>query len=222
MFASNSINGSHSVPEQKQKHIIIVGAGITGLLLAQSLRKYATASNSAPTFEIFERDPTPTFRGAGWGLTIHWSLDQFVDLLPKHLLDRLPETFVDPEAVERGETGNFLLYDLQTGEEKYRVPPSKRIRVSRERLRILLMEGLEIKVFLLSNRRLHNSKSMNSGPSKLIQSQRMMRIRQSQPTLRTLPLQQALSLSALMDPAHKSESTCVPLLQIISLFQSVF
>lgn len=63
-------------------------------------------------------------------------------------MDRLPETFVDAEAVERGETGNFLLYDLQTGEEKYRVPPNTRIRVSRERLRGLLMDGLDIEVRL--------------------------------------------------------------------------
>jgi len=53
---------------------------------------------------------------------------------------------VDAEAVQRGETGNFLLFDLQTGEERYRVPPSKRIRVSREKLRRLLMDGLDIQV----------------------------------------------------------------------------
>jgi 2-polyprenyl-6-methoxyphenol hydroxylase-like FAD-dependent oxidoreductase len=135
-----------------QPHILIVGAGITGLLLAQSLRKRQSSSPSLPTpqFSLFERDPTPSFRGAGWGLTIHWALDDFVKLLPQYLVDRLPETFVDPEAVERGETGNFLLYDLQTGEEKYRVPPNKRIRVSRERLRALLMDGLDVQVRLLA------------------------------------------------------------------------
>lgn len=69
-----------------------------------------------------------------------------MSLLPKDLVDRLPETFVDAEAVERGETGHFLLFDLQTGETKLRVPPSKRIRVSRERLRGLLMDGLDIQV----------------------------------------------------------------------------
>jgi len=134
-----------------QPHILIIGAGITGLLLAQSLRKRHSTSPSlqTPRFSLFERDPTPSFRGAGWGLTIHWALDDFVNLLPRYLVDRLPETFVDAEAVERGETGNFLLYDLQTGEEKYRVPPNTRIRVSRERLRALLMDGLEVQVCLL-------------------------------------------------------------------------
>ena len=69
-----------------------------------------------------------------------------MSLLPQYLIDRLPETFADAEAVKRGETGHFLLFDLQTGEEKLRVPPSKRIRVSRERLRGLLMDGLDIQV----------------------------------------------------------------------------
>lgn len=131
-----------------QPHILIIGAGITGLVLAQALRKRHSASSSrqTPNFSIFERDPTPSFRGAGWGLTIHWALDDFVSLLPQYLVDRLPETYVDADAVERGETGNFLLYDLQSGKDKYRVPPNARIRVSRERLRSLLMDGLDIEV----------------------------------------------------------------------------
>lgn len=79
-------------------------------------------------------------------MTIHWALSDFTSLLPEYLIDKLPETFVDAEAVQRGETGNFLLFDLQTGEERYRVPPSKRIRVSREKLRRLLMDGLDIQV----------------------------------------------------------------------------
>jgi 2-polyprenyl-6-methoxyphenol hydroxylase-like FAD-dependent oxidoreductase len=131
-----------------KQHILIIGAGITGLVLAQSLRKRASQSLPTRTFTIYERDPDADFRGTGWGLTIHWALSDFTSLLPDYLIDRLPETFVDAEAVERGETGNFLLFDLQTGEERYRVPPSKRIRVSRERLRKLLMEGLDIQVRL--------------------------------------------------------------------------
>jgi 2-polyprenyl-6-methoxyphenol hydroxylase-like FAD-dependent oxidoreductase len=136
-----------SIPKP-DPHILIIGAGITGLLFAQSLRKREASSPSLPTrcFTIFERDPTPSFRGAGWGLTIHWGLKDFLYLLPQYLIDRLPETYVNPESVEKGEKGNFILYDLHTGEEKYRVPPSERIRVSRERLRALLMDGLDIQV----------------------------------------------------------------------------
>lgn len=120
--------------------MLIMGAGITGLTLAQALKK---ASPPIP-FRIFERDPTADFRGAGWGLTIHWALKEFLSLIPKELADRLPETFVDKQAVDDGKVGNFLLYNLKTGEEMYKVPPAERMRVSRERLRALLMEGLNI------------------------------------------------------------------------------
>ena len=123
-----------------QPHVLIIGAGITGLLLAQSLKRH-----SIP-FTIFERDPSASYHGKGWGLTIHWALQNLLDLLPEEIVERLPETYVDPEAVEKGETGNFLFFDLRTGEALWRVPPNKRMRVSREKVRGLMMQGLDIKV----------------------------------------------------------------------------
>ncbi|KAI9670081.1 MAG: hypothetical protein M1829_004808 [Trizodia sp. TS-e1964] len=75
---------------------------------------------------------------------MHWALPAFLALLPPQLVDRLPETYVDQEAMDRGENGNFILFDLSTGDVRWKVPPSKRIRVSRERLRKLLMEGVDV------------------------------------------------------------------------------
>ncbi|KAL8899583.1 MAG: hypothetical protein Q9207_006119 [Kuettlingeria erythrocarpa] len=93
----------------------------------------------------FERDPNVSARGRGWGLTIHWwSLDTFICLLSQHLVDRLPETYVDPEVSKRGEIGNILSFDLRSGETRWKVPSNKRIRVFRERLRALLLEGLDV------------------------------------------------------------------------------
>ncbi|KAI4137221.1 MAG: hypothetical protein LQ341_005235, partial [Variospora aurantia] len=125
-------------PDDDKGHILIIGAGITGLVLSQALKKHGIA------FTIFERDPDVSARGRGWGLTIHWSLDTFISLLPQHLVDRLPETYVNPEASKQGENGNFLFFDLRSGETRWQVPPNKRIRVSRERLRALLLDGLDI------------------------------------------------------------------------------
>lgn len=123
---------------QHRHHVLIVGAGITGLLLAQCLK-----ANNIP-FAVFERDPDAYHRGRGWGLTIHWALDTLYTLLPGHLRARLKETFVDPEASARGDNGNFLFFDLRTAEARWKVPPAKRIRVSREKLRRLLMDGLDV------------------------------------------------------------------------------
>lgn len=126
-------------------HVLIIGAGITGLALAQALRRHGIP------FTIYERDPYPLYRGKGWGLTIHWALDAFLSLLPQDIVDRIPETYVDPDAVAKGENGNFLFFDLRSGETRWKVPPARRLRVSRERLRRLLMDGIDIQVSSLSS-----------------------------------------------------------------------
>ena len=119
--------------------ILIIGAGISGLTLAQALRKEGIP------FQIIEQDDSLLSRSAGWGLTIHWALPAFLDLLPQDLQERLPETYVNQEAVKKGEIGNFAFYDLSSGEARWKVPPNKRIRVSRERLRKLLSIGIDVK-----------------------------------------------------------------------------
>lgn len=53
---------------------------------------------------------------------------------------------MDSEAVKRGEEGQFLLFNLCTGETMEQVPPSRKVRVKREKLRKLLMEGIDIEV----------------------------------------------------------------------------
>lgn len=123
--------------------IIIVGAGITGLVLAQALTKL-----SIP-FVVYERDPDPLYRGKGWGITIHWALNQLLELLPQHVIDRLPEAYVDNEATRNGENGNFLFFNLRTAEALFQVPPAKRIRMSREKFRRVLMDGIPIKASTL-------------------------------------------------------------------------
>ena len=134
---------THSLPKSTDLPVIIIGAGIGGLLLAQQLRKSNTP------YQIFERDSDFSTRGAGWGLTLHWSLPALRELLPKDLLSRLPDTYVDRAAVERNEDSTFPFFDLTTGEKKGAVPragENERIRVSREKLRQLLATGIDIEV----------------------------------------------------------------------------
>jgi 2-polyprenyl-6-methoxyphenol hydroxylase-like FAD-dependent oxidoreductase len=125
----------------EQKPILIVGAGVSGLLLAQYLRK------AGAPFRIFERDADLATRGLGWGLTLHWSLPALRSLLPEDLVRRLPEAYVDRAAVEEGRPSTFPFYDLSTGELRAKTPPapeSQRIRVTRDRLRRVLATGLDI------------------------------------------------------------------------------
>lgn len=135
-----------SSAQQGPLPVIIIGAGVSGLLLAQYLRK-----NGVP-FRIFERDTDLTTRGVGWGLTLHWSLPALRSLLPEDLVARLPEAYVDRAAVARGEASAFPFFDLSTGELKGaspRAPESLRIRVTRERLRRLVATGIDIQVRMI-------------------------------------------------------------------------
>lgn len=121
-----------------ENRIIIIGAGMTGLLLAQALKTCHIA------FDIYESDPKEDFRGQGWGLAIHWALDSLRSLLPEELRTRLRETYVDPELGEG--CGRFPLFRLDTGQELYENLSDQRVRVSRERFRNLLMSGIHIQV----------------------------------------------------------------------------
>ena len=123
-----------------ETHVLIVGAGITGLLLAQALKKH-----NVP-FTVFERDPYADYRGPGWGLALHGALGTFLSLLPDELVGRRPETYVDPVAAARGEKGRFPFFDLSTGERRWENVSPSRVRMSREKLRRLLMHGIEVQV----------------------------------------------------------------------------
>ncbi|KAK4503158.1 hypothetical protein PRZ48_006586 [Zasmidium cellare] len=119
--------------------ILIIGAGISGLTLAQACRK-----EDLP-FKIFERDESPTSRSAGWGITLNSALSHFKALLPDDVLTRLPDALVNREAVEAGEKSSFTFFDLSTGEAKWKVPTTaERIRVSRHRLRRVLCTGVDV------------------------------------------------------------------------------
>lgn len=121
--------------------LIIIGAGISGLLLAQHL------TQAKIPFRIFERRENLETINEGWGLTLNWSLPTLRHLLPATLWDRLPEAYVDRAAVERGEASLFPFFDLSTGELKAKTPPapeSRRVRVNREKFRNLLATGIHI------------------------------------------------------------------------------
>jgi hypothetical protein len=126
--------------------VLIIGAGVSGLLLAQHLKREGVP------FRVFERDGDLATRGAGWGLTLHWSLVALQSLLPAGLAERIcDESSVDRWADRRGELSRFPFFNLESGELKAQTPgavKSARVRVTRERLRRLLAEGIDIEVRL--------------------------------------------------------------------------
>ncbi|CEI70419.1 hypothetical protein FVEN_g1075 [Fusarium venenatum] len=126
---------------QDQQPVLIIGAGISGLLLAQSLTQHKIP------VRVFERDANLETRGVGWGLTLNWSLTALQSLLPKHLYSRLPEAYVDREAIKEGLSPRFPFFDLATGELKASTPTASeasRIRVTRQGLRDILASGINV------------------------------------------------------------------------------
>ncbi|KAF3767015.1 hypothetical protein M406DRAFT_106417 [Cryphonectria parasitica EP155] len=53
------------MPAQPYPHVLIVGAGLSGLTLAQILRK------NDISYEIFDRDASATARAQGWAIALH-------------------------------------------------------------------------------------------------------------------------------------------------------
>ncbi|KAH6677024.1 hypothetical protein F5X68DRAFT_278183 [Plectosphaerella plurivora] len=65
----------------KTPHVLILGAGLGGLTLAQSLRKKGIS------FDVFERDSDPNARPQGWAIALHTMLDDFHASMPEDLID---------------------------------------------------------------------------------------------------------------------------------------
>lgn len=116
--------------------VIIVGAGMVGLTVAQALKK------ADVPYELYERDSLLELKkGYGWGLTVHWSLPFFEECLPSDLFNRLEDIQVDPDL---NDSGRFCFLNLATGQPKYVIPPNKRLRLNRRLLGSLLAEGIVV------------------------------------------------------------------------------
>ncbi|KAJ6588010.1 FAD binding domain-containing protein [Mycena capillaripes] len=123
-------------PPTESNPVLIIGGGIVGLVLAQALHLRGVP------FAVFERNPSPSSRDGGWGITIHWALSALQQCLPPALFAAVDSVQVDP-AQGRSDTGRFMFLDIATTQVLYSIPPAPRRRVSRVRLHRLLAQGLE-------------------------------------------------------------------------------
>lgn len=147
---NGATNGHRAVA--RKTHVLIIGAGLTGLLLAQGLRKLNATleSQGRPakyTFSIYERDQSTFYRGGGFSLTVHWALQQLYDILPDELGARIFECVGNPAAIEKGLMGSFTYLNLRTGQPAFQtsLPPGwKGARMSRVRFLKLLMTNVHI------------------------------------------------------------------------------
>ncbi|KAH8770261.1 hypothetical protein BGZ57DRAFT_1005928 [Hyaloscypha finlandica] len=112
--------------------VLIIGAGTTGLLIAQGLKK-----NGIP-FELFEREESyeSTKRSRDWGMVLHWGVDHFNTLLPDDLLKRLPWIQCDPYYEgEYGPVPDIRFLNAKTGDLLSTVATKGMKRVGRSKTR---------------------------------------------------------------------------------------
>ncbi|KAF9773086.1 hypothetical protein IL306_009129 [Fusarium sp. DS 682] len=118
-----------------RKPVLIIGAGVVGLVLAHGLKKLGIP------FQIYERDSHISSRGQGWAITLHWVLPFLRELLSEEAFADVESVQVDPEADRQG-LGKFVFINLETLEPKFLIPPGDRRRVNREKLRKVLLKSV--------------------------------------------------------------------------------
>ena len=119
--------------------IAIIGAGLTGLLLAQGLEK-----RNLP-FSIYEAETVADYsRSREWGMSIQWALSMLPDLLPDEIMAGLKAACCDPYFDPPNNGCYMPVYNGETGEHIKDVPLVKYLRVSRSKMRKLLTSGLNV------------------------------------------------------------------------------
>lgn len=124
---------------EKKLHTIIIGAGTTGLLVAQGLKK------ASLPYSLFEYETSTSYqtRPREWGMTMHWGSSHLASCLPPALAARISETYADPSMSADAVTG-LPVHNGKTGELLMTMAGERPCRVSRRKLRKLFSEGLTI------------------------------------------------------------------------------
>lgn len=126
-----------------QRHILIVGAGICGLAIAQGLQK------SGISFSIFEAEERTTYRPREWTMAIHWAIPMLEELLPAQLGSVIQSRCaVDTSLDYSNPPANMVpMVDGVSGTVwKELTIPGTYLRVSRRKLRALCAEQIDIQV----------------------------------------------------------------------------
>ncbi|TGO71047.1 hypothetical protein BELL_0626g00010 [Botrytis elliptica] len=119
-------------------HVLIIGAGMSGLTLAQQLKK------NNISFTVFERDVRNDSRGQGWALSLFGeAYDLMKTLMPSELGPVEQTSHLYPLDLQP----QFSFYDITRPEFRVGVIADdtlKVVRANRRRMREWLMQGIDV------------------------------------------------------------------------------
>ncbi|KAK3389565.1 putative monooxygenase [Podospora didyma] len=118
--------------------VAIIGAGVSGLLLAQGLQK------NGFDVTVYERESYPGEKMREWTMLLHWALPIVQNILPPHVFDNLRSAYTDPHYAYEKAKEVIPYYNGQTGKLAFSVSDAVR-RVSRTRLRQVCSKGIDIR-----------------------------------------------------------------------------
>ncbi|KAJ4395721.1 hypothetical protein N0V85_006450 [Neurospora sp. IMI 360204] len=136
--------------------VVIIGAGLTGLLTAQALKKACfflplSFSNGSLTplqhgFQVFMYDSEPHLnsRPRDWTIALHWALPLFSSLLPSSILSQFDKAICNPHLQFDEWAETLPMYNGETGDIIFTSAVPGTRRITRRGLREVLSEGLDI------------------------------------------------------------------------------
>ncbi|KKA18111.1 FAD binding domain-containing protein [Rasamsonia emersonii CBS 393.64] len=135
----NKQNGAVSKPgTDTVTTVLIVGAGSTGLALAQGLKM------AGIPYVVYEKRPSLDSGLRDWNMGLHWGAPALMGLLSEESCARIQSVQVDASA-PTAENDVVPILNAQSGEQLLAVPVQKFYRLRRSKLRALLAEGVDIR-----------------------------------------------------------------------------
>ncbi|KAF5023033.1 hypothetical protein F66182_4917 [Fusarium sp. NRRL 66182] len=126
----------------EEAQVLIVGAGATGLLIAQGLKKAGIQAT------VCERESEQSYheKPGWWNMALHWALPNVEACLPREVFSNLKQAESDPWTEYPEELARSIpMINGRTGQVLTHVKADGPKRVVRGRLRDLFKTGIDVK-----------------------------------------------------------------------------
>ncbi|KAI7973743.1 hypothetical protein EIK77_001806 [Talaromyces pinophilus] len=134
--------GDQAETTAKAPKVAIIGAGLTGLLAAQGLKKVPPNDIQVT---VFEGESSIDSRPRDWTILLHWALPILTELLDDDVKNDLPKAICNPYLDFNADVECLPCYNGNTGELLFKSPLPGSRRISRQRLRKVLNQGIDVK-----------------------------------------------------------------------------